>query len=281
MTKPITALAVLILVDRGLLRLSDPVIRYLPGFPPQMQILHLLTHSAGLSQQAYVEGISAPCRADAQLLVDFIGGLPLDFMPGTAAEYSPVAAYSLLTAIIEQVAGMDFPTFVEKEIFTPCHMTDTTFLPSRDQWSRLIPMQGGGTIPGCVFESYPVTNPLGGAGLISSLTDYKNFAQALLEGKLLSPESHRLMTTPRLSEAVQPGHQRWGCGVRVITGEDYGRLPVGSYGWSGTYGTHFWVDPKNEITAVYMKNSRLDGGAGAKTAVAFEQIVTDCLTPAG
>ena len=68
-----------------------------------------------------------------------------------------------------------------------------------------------------------------------------------------------------------PHGETWGLGVRVITGSP--ALPRGSFGWSGAYGTHFWVDPTNRITAIYMKNSRYDGGSGAQTARRFEQAV--------
>ena len=273
MTKPVTAAAVLLLMQRGRLRLSDPVVKFLPGFSPDLQILHLLSHSSGLSQEYYVNHITDLHRSDAGVLVDFIAALPFDFAPGTAAEYNPVAAYALLTAIIEQTARVDFPTFVQREIFDPCGMRDTTFLPTREQWARLIPMQGGGTVPGCVFERYPVTNPIGGAGLVSGLDDYQKFAQLLLHGSgILSEETLKIMTTP--VAGTDPA--KWGCGVRVITGDH--RLPRGAFGWSGAYGTHFWVDPVNRITAVYLKNSRFDGGAGARTAANFEQDVMDCLT---
>ena len=67
--------------------------------------------------------------------------------------------------------------------------------------------------------------------------------------------------------------QGWGLGVRVITSETYPHLPVRSFGWSGAYGSHFWCDPENNITAVYMKNSRIDGGAGNISACRFEEAV--------
>lgn len=69
----------------------------------------------------------------------------------------------------------------------------------------------------------------------------------------------------------------WGLGVRVITSEAYGRLPVGTYGWSGAFGSHFWVDPVNQITAVFMKNSYFDGGADNNSANRFEQAVHDSM----
>ena len=65
--------------------------------------------------------------------------------------------------------------------------------------------------------------------------------------------------------------------MKVVTREDYGRLPLGCFGWSGAYGTHFWVDPENRIAAVYMKNSRHDGGGDAITSAEFEEDVTKAL----
>lgn len=94
------------------------------------------------------------------------------------------------------------------------------------------------------------------------------------EGKTLLPAGWiRDMRTPQLPANVMSGDQVWGLGVRVIQGEHYCRLPHGAYGWSGAYGTHFWVDPTDRVTAVYMKNSAYDGGAGATTANHFEEDV--------
>ena len=275
MTKPITAVAVLKLWEGGKLELTDPVIKYLPGFDPRLQIRHLLTHTSGLSQSRYAENITDAEREDPDQLLDYIANVPFDHAPGTHAEYSPVAAFALLTAIVEQVAGVDFPTFAEREIFLPCDMKNTTFLPTKAQWAALVPMED--TKPGCVFESYPVTNPLGGAGLVSCMEDYKHFAQMLLQkgqfqGKrILKEETVIAMSSTQVPESVQPGSVRWGYGVRVVV--DKNRLPIGAFGWSGAYGTHFWIDPANDLFAIYMKNSRQDGGASAITAAHLEEDV--------
>jgi CubicO group peptidase (beta-lactamase class C family) len=74
-----------------------------------------------------------------------------------------------------------------------------------------------------------------------------------------------------------PGNERWGLGVRVVVDEAYPSLPVGSFGWSGAYGSHFWIDPENNICAVFMKNSRVDGGSGNASARRFEKAVSDAL----
>ena len=95
--------------------------------------------------------------------------------------------------------------------------------------------------------------------------------------QIIREDTFRLMHTPFVSEAIMPGSERWGLGVRVIVGEDYENLPVGAFGWSGAYGTHFWIDPTNNIAAVYMKNSLFDGGAGNESARNFEKAVNDSL----
>ena len=78
------------------------------------------------------------------------------------------------------------------------------------------------------------------------------------------------MQTPQVGSDIMPSW-RWGLGVRIEPNHAY--LPKGLYGWSGAYGTHFWIDPENEITAIYLKNSRYDGGAWNVTAVNFEKDV--------
>ena len=91
---------------------------------------------------------------------------------------------------------------------------------------------------------------------------------------IISPESVKLMSTPHVPLSVQQRNKRWGLAVKVVSDESYESLPVGSFGWSGAYGTHFWVDPENKITAVYMKNSQYDGGGDSVTGKNFEWDVT-------
>ena len=132
---------------------------------------------------------------------------------------------------------------------------------------------------GCIFEDFPWTLYLGGAGLVSSLQDYCNFAKMLLnkgktdKGQLISEKTFNSLCTPQVSEDIMPENERWGLGVRVITDESYPYLPKGTFGWSGAYGSHFWIDPINRIFAVYMKNSKYDGGGGNQSAVNFERAV--------
>ena len=166
-------------------------------------------------------------------------------------------------------------------------MVDTTFVLNGEQQSRLVDMHtridGENAVrnmpEGCVFEDYPSTHYLGGAGLVSTLSDYVKFAKMLLNkgktdtGAILSEETFNQLCTPQVSKEIMPGNISWGLGVRVITENSYPYLPVGSFGWSGAYGSHFWVDPVNKLFAVFMKNSSVDGGSGNESAENFEKAV--------
>ncbi len=309
MTKPITTAAAMLLMEKVLLNLDDPVCKYIPEFENmhiaslsndgvieklgqavnEITVLNLLNHTSGLGcEQLGVTQNAAMTAKDRETLENTVGyysAQGLAFEPGDREAYSPTAGFEVLTLIIQRITGKSLGEFLKENIFILCNMRDTTFNPSSEQWARVATMHDikngkscvGHTEAGCVFEAFPVTHCVGGAGLVSTLNDYSNFAQMLLNkgsfngNRVLSEESVKLISTPHVSAKIQTGSERWGLGVRVITGEN--TLPVGAYGWSGAYGTHFWIDPENEITAVYMKNSRYDGGAAAVTAANFEKDV--------
>ena len=303
MTKPITAVAALILIERGLLSLDDTVDRFFPQFkeiqiinasqppsvPRQMPTIRsILTHTSGIGSDH--KKIAAMTQADLETIDSVIAYFlknGLDFEPHTAQCYSGFAAFDVLTKIIETVAQTDYQSFLQTEIFAPCDMYDTTFTPNADQRSRMIEMHTKtnekndtfAMTDGCIFENIPQSHFLGGAGLVSTLHDYARFAELLL-GKgtirghrILQEASVALLSTPHVSKAIMPGKERWGLGVRVITEDTYPYLPKGCFGWSGAYGSHFWIDPVNDIYAVMMKNSRFDGGAANESARNFEKAV--------
>ena len=93
--------------------------------------------------------------------------------------------------------------------------------------------------------------------------------------QILNEETFKLLHIPYVSEEIMPFEEKWGLGVRVIVKDTYKNLPVGTFGWSGAYGTHFWIDPVNKVVAVFMKNSLFDGGAGNESARNFEKAVKD------
>lgn len=312
MTKPVTSMATLILIERGKLSLNDKVSEYLPEFKDvhiteisqsnriidlgkaqnDITICNLLTHTSGIGSDILKEermtAKDKKCLSDS---VRFYSETGLDFEPGTKQQYSGVGAFNVLAKIIETAAGDDYQSFLKKEIFEPCGMLNTTFVPNKEQWRSMIALHNKVDGKNCVVETeedkifadYPCTNYLGGAGLVSTLSDYSKFAAMLLNNgktpikRILSESTFKLLHTPFVSEEIMPGSERWGLGVRVIVNENYKTLPVGSFGWSGAFGTHFWVDPTNKIAAVFMKNSLFDGGAGNESARNFEKAVNDSL----
>ena len=311
MTKPVTAAAALMQIQRGKLNLDDPVSKYIPAFKHKMvgrwendkvvadhpaaeeiQLVHLLTHTSGLLSADPNVGLRQPIPAEAyqtlETIVNYYGEhIFLSTSPMELALYSATAAFDVAARLVEITADMPYEEFLRTNLFDPLEMPDTTFSPNEEQWGRMVGMhirtEEGNAVDNRIgrhtFENFPLTYCCGGASLASTIVDYSHFASMLLnEGsyngrQILSPEMIALMRYPRIPQTVAGigGGETWGLGVRVITGSP--ALPRGSFGWSGAYGTHFWVDPTNAVTAIYMKNSRFDGGSGAQTARRFEQAV--------
>ena len=310
MTKPITAFATLILVDRGQISLSDKVSKYLPEFEnihiiqvdnennsvdlgkpvSQPTIRDLLTHTSGIGSNGFkTQKMTIEDKSTVDNTIVFLVNAGLDFEPSTRQEYSGFGAFDVLVKIIEKITGIDYESFIKREIFEPCAMFNTAFIPTEKQWKNLIAMHNkiedkcvvAEMKENCIFSDFPCTHFLGGAGLVSTLNDYLNFAKMLLnngttsEKQLVSEESFKLLSTPFVSADIMSGLERWGLGVRVITDNSYHSLPVGAFGWSGAYGSHFWIDPINNIAAVFMKNSLFDGGAANESARNFEKAVNN------
>lgn len=314
MTKPVTAVCILILEERGLLKISDPISKYLPGFKnmfvgrmdngkvcmtekaeKEITIEMILSHKSGIGTGetgiAQLAKMTEQDKYSLETAVRFYEDTFLAFQPGQAEGYSGVAGFDVLARIAEIRSGMPFAEFAKENIFIPLKMNDTTFTPSEEQWGRMVKMSDfsdgkavNAPMPQCVFNDFPATYACGGAGLVSSLDDYVKFAQMLLHGgiydgvRVFSEESVQKMRTPNPPLDLSQINEVWGLGVRVNKDKFYKRLPEGTFGWSGAYGTHFFVDAENKITAVYMKNSWFDGGSGAVTAANFEEDVYSALS---
>ena len=310
MTKPITAVAIMKQVEKGLVSLDDTLDKFIPEYGEmeigrvvdgkieivgkaqnKIKILHLLTHTSGVGcgvvGEAVSRGRSYRFGDTLETVASEYAKKPIAFEPYAAQAYSGRVGFDLLARVVEITSGMAFDEFLKKEIFEPLEMRDTTFTPSNEQWERMVLMHKFDGVKSDfspvdkehVYESLPLTYFCGGAGLASTISDYERFADMLHnEGKsregvrILSEKSVRRMKTVSVPYEIMPLRERWGLSVRVITDPAY-TMPVGAFGWSGAYGTHFWVDPENEIVGIYMKNSRYDGGSGALTAANFEKDV--------
>ena len=286
MTKPVVAVAVLMLVEEGKIRLDDPVSRFIPGFKtvqvavPRGQghytvpaerpltLTDLLTHTGGLVSGpisiAAATNVMDRHRAEGIKALDDLAAVPLEFQPGTRWSYSGLAGFELLARIVEIAAGQRFGEFAQQRIFTPLGMKDTTFWPNDAQRARMATLYVQGD-KGITPNTDPdrLNTPMldsGGGGLITTIESYARFAMMLANGgeydgvRLLAPATVRLMGSPVIADSLpgrQPG-EGYGLGVRVVTNPAarHVLLGAGSYGWSGAYGTHFWIDPSRKLVAI-------------------------------
>lgn len=258
-------------------------------------VYHLLSHTSGIGSDTLLNVLKLSAGSPKKT-AEYYAAQPIAFEPYSKQSYSPSAAFDVAARILEIVTGESFGPYVMKHICEPLNLKSTTFEPTEGQYGRIVTMHSRGDdmqshdvpvkYPGCVFSNVPAAAWSAGAGLLTSAEDYSKFAEMLLHYglgengvRILSEESVRKMQTPYVPEAIMKGNCRWGLGVRVVTSADYENgLPIGSWGWSGAYGSHFWVDPENKITAIYMKNSSYDGGSGAESSAEFERSVMRSLS---
>ena len=318
MTKPVTGVAALIAEDKGYFKITDKVEVYLPEFADMyvgkyengkivpgeksqtpLRIWHLLSHCNGVMPETPMGSqitMLAPKSVyqSREAMIAYAAAQPLAFEPETHTAYTGKVSFDMVAKIIEQKSGMPYSDFVQKYIFRPLGIRDITYFPTEEQWNRMLaPTDRVGGIDMVpidlgkhTFEAMPLSYTGAGAGLAGSTADYAVFAEMLRNGgtyhgvKVFSSERLQELTTPYVPPKT-PGRNptsSWGLGVRVVDKE--GVLPIGSFGWSGAYGTHFWIDPVNKITAVYMRSSRwYDSHGGGSIAEQFEKDVMSALEP--
>ncbi len=282
LTKPIVSVAAMMLHEEGKFQIYDPVSQYLPEFAApavgidrvpairSITIQDLLRHTSGLTDG---NGDTPVDRlyGDADLrnrdhtnadLVTKLAKLPLLHQPGTRWHYG--LSTDVLGRLVEVVSGKGLGAFLADRIFRPLGMDDTAFsLPAAKVARAAQPWQRPGGPPMTPRFDVAVAPRLesGGGGLVSTATDYLRFSQMLLNGgefngvRLLGRKTIDFMTADHLG--LIPGQQEgmgWGLGFQVRRDAGIAGLPgsVGEYGWAGNTGTIFWVDPKEQLVAIYM-----------------------------
>lgn len=310
-TKIFTASAVLQLADAGKVDIHDPVSVYLPSFgriplggiapdgriysaampPREVTLFDLLTHTAGLGadELGNREYTVMPTEQKITLesVTDYYGkSFHLAFAPGTRAAYSGFAGYDVLARIVELVSGESFNAYLQKHLFAPLGMTDTTFQPTDAQYARLVPMHqriAGEdrevNFRGTLYRGMPRSYEAGGASLISSMADMLRFAKMLLGGgeldgvRVLSESAVERMLTPALPDGLDglSRGENIGIGCFLISGEH--RLPKGTAYSHGAYGTHLIIHKQRGIAAVFLKNSFYGMSTNAPATIAFENAV--------
>jgi CubicO group peptidase (beta-lactamase class C family) len=312
MTKPITSVAVMMLVEEGKLTLDDPVSKHIPEFKglkvykggtaerPEMveparpmTVRHLLTHTSGLVYGWTNDNVSVMYRQakvlDATTLADFIqrvAKLPLAFQPGERYEYS--ISIDVLGYLVQVVSGQPFDQFVQTRILDPLKMKDTHFTLPEAKVARVTKVYGlkdGKVVEQPGMKGFPA--PYGGMGLFSTIGDYSRFAQMLvnsgeLDGaRLLSRKTVDLMMLNHLNGLAKPtigGNDADGFGlggaVRIDVAKSGRPGSAGLFGWSGAASTWFRVDRKEKIAALlFMQWMPTDGA----TADLFETMVYQAL----
>ena len=294
MSKPITVVSIMILVEKGLIKLDDNVSKYLPEFSQiyckgntgkylckkPLKIIHLLTHRSGFgyySHQGYGYGLTSTIKYNN--LNDFskdLSKVVLEFEPGEKYYYGVNQA--LLGRVVEVVSKKNFYQFLKEEIFEPLDMSETKFYLTQEDRSRFQPLYiNFGTIKGFTTEldelTYEESNSayFGGEGLISTMNDYSNFCIMLLNGgiykgkRIISEKSIGIMTAKYSSsypeeEFADSSKLGFNYGFSMfVLGDpmvDGTGSTKGIYGWSGYHGTHFWIDPEKEMFALFMSRHR-------------------------
>jgi CubicO group peptidase (beta-lactamase class C family) len=299
MTKPITAAAVLMLVEEGKLSLDDPINKYIPelgglqtvdGKKPRITLWNLLTHTSGMGEATDEESRAARNLAD---LIPAFASKPLAFEPGTKWKYCQ-SGINTLGRIVEIVSGQSFELFLQKRLFDPLEMKDTTFYltevqmrryvtPARRDGNQLVPTDNWLLFghPPTWRDHYPAAN----AGLFSTAPDYTRFAQMLLNGGLLegrrylTAESVHVMSTTQTGDLVTgftPGNG-WGLGVCVIRKPQgvTAMLSPGTFGHGGAFGTQGWIDTRKGIVLILMiQRSDFKNGDDSPVRWAFQTAAT-------
>lgn len=299
-SKGVIAVATMMLVEEGRLLLTDPLGRYIPEFsettvavPRQgggydvvkakraITIRDLLMHTSGIG---YGQGVAADAWQKAGIqnyyfsdrdepigvTVARMASLPMDAHPGEQWVYG--YSFDILGALIEKVSGQPLDRFLQERLFGPLGMDDTSFYLPPEKRNRLTAVYGRDA-EGRIFRA-PESGPAGqgafvdgprrafsgGAGLLSTASDYARFLQMLLNGgtldgkRYLSRKTVELMTTDHLSPLVfRPGVGE-GLGFSVVfdVGKRGEHGSVGEFGWGGAYHSTYWVDPEEELVVVYL-----------------------------
>jgi len=297
MTKPVTGTAVMMMQEAGKLSVDDPVSKYIPEFKNLknaegkevvVTIKQCLTHSAGLSEVSPQESGDV---TTLEALMPLIVAKPVKFEPGSKWEYCQTGI-NTAARVVEVVSAEDFPSFLEKHLFSPLGMKDTTFYPSEAQAPRIATSyartdKGELEKAGLMFlGNKPITSreryPRANGGLFSTAQDYGKFARMILRGgeldgrRYLKEESVKQMTSVQsgdLQTGFTPGNG-WGLGWCVIR-EPQGvtaSVSPGTFGHGGAYGTQAWIDPvKGRAYVMLVQRANFPNADGSELRKVFQE----------
>lgn len=314
--KPFTAVLVLGLVERGLLRLHSPVADILPEFgkfgKETITLFHLLTHTGGMMSGAPNAGPDV--LGNIEKLVQLLGNLPAECLPGERVSYSMLVTHSIIAAMCLRVdgRGRSYAQMLREEIFQPLGMNDTSLGMRDDLAPRLCPVRGAQHVH---FDAFPasVIEPLvehvilapgaefPSAGGLTTIGDLHRFAEMLRRGgeldgaRLLSPAMIRLAARNWIGDKhntvwdpilTARGWSRFpdniGLGFRV-RGEGISPGPFGVLNSPGTFGhmgagsTGFWIDPEHDLTYALLTTGLLEESHSLERTALLSDLVMSAL----
>lgn len=305
MSKPVLATLLLMLQDEGLLNVDDPVEKYIPEFkglktsdgkPARVTIRHLLTHSSGMGEITGAQARKCKTLADA---IPLYVAKPVAFAPGSQWRYCQ-SGINTGGRIAEVVTGEPLDKLMQRRLFDPLGMKDTTFYLTAEQMPRLaksyrrspkgdleaaaIGFLNG--LPPTSRDRFPAPN----GGLFSTASDYARFCQMVLRGgeldgkRFLKPESVKLMTTVQsgdLKTGFTPGNG-WGLGWCVVR-EPQGvtaMLSPGTFGHGGAYGTQAWIDPKaKRVYLLMVQRANFPNSDASEVRKGFQEAAAAAFAP--
>ncbi|MFR4172240.1 MAG: serine hydrolase domain-containing protein [Lachnospiraceae bacterium] len=255
-------------------------------------ICDLLSHSSGIGQgplgMFQMKGLKQ--NGTLEDWVNELSTVVLDFQPGKGTGYSPIAGFDILGRIIEIVSKDSLESFCQKKIFNILEMQDTGFHISdknreklvtlcRRENGKLIKVSDGEGLNGVIERPGYVS---GSAGLFSTIKDYEHFTRMLCNygifcgKKILKKETVELLgkVVPGIAAENIPGLE-WGLGVIIRTNPKLlgNCVTSGTYGWSGAYGTHFFISPKDNLECVFVTNRDDLNGAESYISRKVEELV--------
>ncbi|MDB5336042.1 MAG: estB 3 [Planctomycetaceae bacterium] len=300
-SKPITAAALMILVDEGKVNLNDPVDKYLPEFRGQMfvaekddnhkllrkpthvpTIRNLLSHTSGMPFKSAIEEPTLDALP-LSVRVRTYAMTPLDFDPDTKYQYSN-AGINTAARVIEVVTNTPFEKFLDERLVKPLGMKDTTFSPSAEQVARIAksykPGKGNVGLEETTIGQlhYPLTDhaerfPMPAGGLFSTAHDVAHFYQMLLNGgqfagkRILSEAAVKELTTRQTPPGVK---ESYGLGFSVSSD---------SFGHGGAFSTNSTADTKRGLIFVWLVQHAGFPGEGGKSQDAFRKTANEAFAP--
>jgi len=309
MSKPVTSIALMMLLEEGRFQLTDPVYKFIPSWREHrvwvegegeamvtrapkapMTVQHLLCHTAGLTYGGFLPGLELPVdsayaaagisRAGTDTLQEFVEKLakvPLLYEPGSRWSYS--ISTDVCGYLVEVISGQSFESFLQDRLFGPLDMPDTGFSVSDAQLDRFAACYERTPDKSLRLQDDPETSryrsapaaPSGAGGLVGTVSDYANFCEMLLQkgqfrGKqIIGRPILELMTRNHLGDhslaqmAVggfsETSNDGVGFGLGFATTMDAaasGTVGEGDFYWGGLASTLFWVDPVEDLYAIFM-----------------------------